>query len=198
MSSPLIFRPHIVIASEKTYNNILDFSLFNCPEFHSEFQALEVTRYTQLTDKMSLHYFELPKLPAQIDKDSSLLLWLSLFNANTEEEIKRIEALEVPDMEQAIGAYRNVSATDEFKELERMRSRARHDEAAALNQAAALERDKWQAVVAEKDAAISKKDAVISKKNAAIAEKDATISEKDIQIAKLQAELDDIKSHSNS
>ena len=35
-----------------------------------------------------------------------------------------------PDMEQAIEAYRHVSATDEFKEIERMRSRARHNEAA--------------------------------------------------------------------
>ena len=115
--------------------SILNFTLFDCTEFHSEFQALEVTRHTPLTDKMNLHYFELSKLPATINKDSALLLWLSLFNANTEEDLKRLEALEVPDMEQAIGAYRQVSATDEFKEIERMRSRARHNEAAALRNA---------------------------------------------------------------
>ena len=39
--------------------SIVAFELFNCKEFHSEFQALEVTRHTPLTDKMSLHYFEL-------------------------------------------------------------------------------------------------------------------------------------------
>jgi len=116
--------------------NIVDFKLFDCAEFHSEFQALEVTRHTSLTDKMSLHYFELPKLPTNFHKDDDLLLWLSLFNANTEEDLKRIEALEVPDMEKAIGAYRHVTATDEFKEIERMYSRARHNEAAALRNAA--------------------------------------------------------------
>jgi len=38
-------------------------------------------------------------------------------------------------MEKAIGAYRHVTATDEFKEIERMFSRARHNEAAALRNA---------------------------------------------------------------
>ncbi|MCL2088991.1 MAG: hypothetical protein FWH14_05875, partial [Oscillospiraceae bacterium] len=45
---------------------------------------------------------------------------------------KKIEALEVPEMEQAISAYRSVSVSPEFKEMERLRSKARHDEAQAL------------------------------------------------------------------
>ena len=40
-------------------------------------------------------------------------------------------------MQQAIGAYRQVTATDEFKEIERLRSRARHNEASALRHAKA-------------------------------------------------------------
>ena len=43
-------------------------------------------------------------------------------------------------MSQAISAYRHVSATDEFKEIERLRSRARHNEAAALRNARTDER----------------------------------------------------------
>ena len=73
-----------------------------------------------------------------------------------EEHLKQIEALGVPVMEQAINAYRHITATDEFKEMERLRSRARHNEAAALRhartEAAEAEREKWQGVVAEKDA----------------------------------------------
>ena len=38
-------------------------------------------------------------------------------------------------MQQAIGAYRQVAATDEFKEIERLRSRARHSEASAIRHA---------------------------------------------------------------
>ncbi len=36
---------------------------------------------------------------------------------------------------EAIEAYRHVAATDEFKEIERLRSRARHNEASALRHA---------------------------------------------------------------
>ena len=115
--------------------SIVAFKMFPCAEFHSEFHALEVTRHEQLTDKFCLHFFELPKIPKTVSKDDGLKLWLALFNAKTEEELKQIEALEVPIMTQAIGAYRSVTTTDEFKELERMRSRARSNEASALGNA---------------------------------------------------------------
>jgi len=132
--------------------SIVGFNLFDCVEFHSEYQALEVKRHTPLTDKMSLHYFELPKLPVLERAEYGKELWLTLFNVETEEELAKIEALEVPIMKQAIGAYRSVTATDEFKEIERLRSRARHNEASALGHARREEREKWQSVVAQKDA----------------------------------------------
>ena len=112
--------------------NIVAFKLFDCVEFHSEFQPLEVTRHTPLTDKMSLHFYELPKLPQTINKDEILKLWLALFKAETEDELNQIEALGVPEMEEAIVAYRSITATSEFREMERLRSKARHDEAQAL------------------------------------------------------------------
>jgi predicted transposase/invertase (TIGR01784 family) len=98
---------------------------------------LEVTRHTPLTDKLSLHYFELPKLPeiADADANDELKLWLTLFNAKTEEDLAKIESLGGSIMRQAIGAYRQVTATNEFIEIERLRSRARHNEAAALRHA---------------------------------------------------------------
>ena len=61
--------------------SIIDFNLFDCASFHSEFQALEVTRHTQLTDKISLIFFELPKLPKTIRADQGMELWLKLFDA---------------------------------------------------------------------------------------------------------------------
>jgi hypothetical protein len=72
-------------------------------------------------------------------------------------------------------AYRNVTATDKFKELERLRSRARNNEASALGNARREEREKWQGVVAQKDTAL--------------AEKDTALAEKDALIAELQAKL---------
>jgi len=156
--------------------NIVAFKMFECAEFHSEFQALEVKRHERLTDKFSLHFFELPKLPKTVSKDDGLKLWLALFNAKTEEELKQIEALEVPIMKEAIGAYRTVSATDKFKELERLRSRARHNEASALGRAKREEREKWQGVVGEKDAVIANQTAENEKLRKQLAELQAKLN----------------------
>jgi len=143
--------------------SIVNFSMFDCQEFHSEFKPLEVTRHTLLTDKMSLHYFELPKLCTPVGADNPLELWLALFKANTEEDLKRIEALEVPDMKEAIDAYRITTASPELRELERLISKAGHDEAQALYCAEKRGEErgekrgevKWQRVIAEKDAEIA-------------------------------------------
>ena len=156
--------------------SIVAFRLFACEEYHSEYQALEVTRHTPLTDKQVLHYYELPKLPDVVAADDESKLWLTLFRAKTEEELKQIEALGVPVMEQAIKAYRHITATNEFRNLERMRSDARHNEAAALRHAAEVEREKWQVVVADKDATIADKDATIADKDAALADMGAEIA----------------------
>ena len=84
--------------------------------------------------------------------------------------MKEIEALGVSEMEQAIRAYRKVTASDEFKELERLRSLARHNEASALGHARREARqeairetdEKWQGVVAEKDAIAAEQAALIA------------------------------------
>jgi len=149
--------PRVVIIS------IVDFKLFDCAEFYSEYQALEINRHTPLTDRMSLIYFELPKLPEVVSANDGLQLWLKLFDAETEEELKQIEALEVPDMQQAIKAYRSITATDEFRTLERMRSDARRNEASALGNARREEREKWQGVVADKDTRIAELEAQLAK-----------------------------------
>ena len=112
--------------------SIIDFPLFDCMEFHSFFQPLEVARHTLLSDKMGFHFFELKKLPKEVTEDNALLLWLSLFNANTEEDLEKIKKMEVPTMNQAINAYYTITASSEFREIERLREKARHDEAQAL------------------------------------------------------------------
>ncbi len=115
--------------------SIIDFTLFDCAESHSFFQPMEVDRHALMTDKMDFHFFELPKLPGEIDEKDDLSLWLALFNANTEDDLKKIRAMDVPEMNQAIDAYYKVTASKEFQEIERMRERARHDEASALSHA---------------------------------------------------------------
>jgi len=84
---------------------------------------------------MGLHFFELPKLPDNADGKDMLLLWLSLFKAETEEDLEKIKGMEVPSMNQAINAYYTITASSEFREKERLRAKARHDEAQALHNA---------------------------------------------------------------
>ena len=112
--------------------SIIDFILFECEEFRSEYQALEVSRHTPLSNKMAYYFYELPKLPKAVGGNDLLLLWLALFKADTEEELKQIQALGVPELTEAITAYHSVAASPEFLELERMRTKAQHDEAQAL------------------------------------------------------------------
>jgi hypothetical protein len=76
-----------------------------------------------------------------------------LFRAKTEEELKQLEELEVTIVTQAIGAYREIVVSTEFREYERLRADARHNEASALLnaqlKAEKAEREKWQGVVAD-------------------------------------------------
>ena len=112
--------------------SIIDFNLFDCQEFHSFFQPLEITRHTLLSDKMGFHFFELRKLPDDVSEKDDLLLWLALFRAETEEDLEKIKNMGVPTMDQAINAYYTITASPEFREIERLREKARHDEAQAL------------------------------------------------------------------
>jgi len=149
--------------------SILGFEQFENPnKFHYEFQALEVTTHESLTDKMVLHYYELPKLPPLNDDDSGRDLWLKLFNAQTEEELKKIEEMGVSVMSEAIAAYRHVAASDKFIQIEKARSKARHDEAQALGNAerrgAEKEREKWQGVVDEQATLIAELRSQLEKK----------------------------------
>ena len=66
VSGNYINLPRTVVIS------IINFNQLDCQEFHSEFRPLEVTRHELLTDKMSLHFFELPKLPKDISPNNML------------------------------------------------------------------------------------------------------------------------------
>jgi hypothetical protein len=98
-------------------------------------------------------------------------------------------------MNQAINAYQHVTVSPEFRELERLRSKARHDEAQALFNArreGEKQADiKWQDIIAKKDAETSR---IVSEKDAEIANKDAEtsriVSEKDAEIARLRKQLE--------
>jgi len=71
-------------------------------------------------------------------------------------------------MSEAVIAYRHVAASPEFREMERIRSKARHDEAQAIYNAEQKLNEHWQGVVAEKDTALAEQAALIAKLQAQI------------------------------
>jgi predicted transposase/invertase (TIGR01784 family) len=148
--------------------SILGFEQFDCEEVHSEFAPLEIKRHEILSDKQRYHFFELPKLPDVdlIDANSEKDLWLALFNAETEEELEKLTVKGGEVMSQAVQAYRGITATDEFKHLEILRARTRHDEAQALRNAERKRDEHWQGVVAD----------VVAEKDARIAELEAQLN----------------------
>ena len=158
--------PHTIIIS------IIDFELFEWAEVHSEFQVLEVKHHKALSDKQAYHFFELTKLGdiENLDLNSERDLWLALFNAETEEELEKLVSDGGEVMGQAVEAYRGITATDEFKNLEWLRRKTMNDEAQAIYNAELRgehrgeERanERWQDVVADKDAELAKQAALIA------------------------------------
>ena len=100
-------------------------------------------------------------------------------------------------MNQTIGAYRSITVTPAFREMDRLRSKARHDEAQALSHAAEEERKKWQSVVADlvadKDAIIADKDVALADKDAALTDKDIALADKDIALADKDAIITELR-----
>jgi predicted transposase/invertase (TIGR01784 family) len=150
---------------------ILDESLYSGKDYyHSEFRSLEVTRHEPLTDRMAIHCYEVRKVPKDPDVKNELEMILSLFRARTEKDLSKLEKKEVPIVSEAIGVYHEIMASNEFKEIERLRLRASHDEATALEAARQKEREKLQRVLDKKDAALADKDAEIARLRALLGE----------------------------
>lgn len=104
-------------------------------------------------------------------------------------------------MEQAVEASYSITTAKEFREIERLRSRARHNEASALRHAAevarANERAKWQGIVAEQDAFIAKMNALIAEQDALTAKKEALIKEYDAFIVRRDAYIAQLRAQPN-
>jgi len=189
-SSALPASEHYNMLPRAIVISIINFNLFDCEQYHSEFAPLEVSRHTLLSDKMSLHFFELQKLPEKINADDMLLLWLSLFKAETEEELEKIKTLEVPVMNQAIKAYKHMSKT-ERRNIQRMLELGAHDQAQRIHfeakqLAQELAQDMAQDIAKDIAQDIAKDIAQDIAKD--IVQK--AVADKDAEIARLRAELE--------
>ena len=112
--------------------NVLNFGMFDCPEFHSSFSVREDNRNELLTDKMHLHFFELTKVKAvskrnRPDEQDALRLWLQLFKADSEEELDMLKNTSVTAIQGGVDAIYSLSRDEKIREYARQRELAEID-----------------------------------------------------------------------
>lgn len=76
---------------EQTYSvNILGFKYLDYTEYHSSYSIREDKRYEKLTDKLSIHIFELPKVPKDLIISDHKQMWMELIKADSEEALEMV------------------------------------------------------------------------------------------------------------
>ena len=111
-----------------------------------------------------------------------------------EEEVLDMLAQKSPQMQKAVGVLKELSANERNRMLFEKREMARMDFESRMGGALREEREKWQGVLADKDAKLADKDAKLADKDAKLADKDAKLADKDAEIARLRAQLKNGKS----
>jgi predicted transposase/invertase (TIGR01784 family) len=95
---------------------ITDFVELAGARFHSGFRVLEVHDAEPLTDHLELHWVELPKLPAALERNDEpdLVAWGKFLTAAADDELE-ILAMEHPVLKQAKEALDRLSADPEAR-----------------------------------------------------------------------------------
>ena len=112
---------------------IVDFNMFACEGFHSNFTVMERNRHEVLTEKCGVHIFELPKISKKVNKDDIMELWLQLINAETEEELEMLNQTGVAPIQRAVYVLHQMSEDEKIQEMARLREKALLDEATAVS-----------------------------------------------------------------
>lgn len=58
---------------------VMGFNFLDCKEYHSSYSVIENDRHDRLTDKPSIHIFELSKVPKEIIKGNIKQQWMGTY-----------------------------------------------------------------------------------------------------------------------
>jgi predicted transposase/invertase (TIGR01784 family) len=114
---------------DQTYSiNVLGFNYFKCKKYHSSFSIFEDERFERLTDKLSIHIFELPKVPGELIPGDHTRDWMEIIKADTEEALETIRArTENPMINKAIDSIYRLNADERLREQIRVQRKAELD-----------------------------------------------------------------------
>ncbi|MCM1577750.1 MAG: Rpn family recombination-promoting nuclease/putative transposase [Ruminococcus sp.] len=132
--------------------NIVDFNIFTEENFHNEFIISNKQTGIPYSDKLNMHFFELHKLSKKIDPHNGMELWMQFINAQSEEDFEMINQTNIPIMQKAVNIVYDMSEDARIREMVRMREKALHDEANAMN--GAWKDGYGEGIVADRERAI--------------------------------------------
>ena len=114
---------------EQTYSvNVLGFKFLNCAEYHSSYSIREDERFDKLTDKLSIHIFELPKVPKEQISSDKKQMWMELIKADSEEALEMVRTTtQNPAIQKGIDAVYALNADTVLREQIRQRDKAIRD-----------------------------------------------------------------------
>ncbi len=114
---------------EQTYSiNILGFKYLDCEEYHSSYSIREDKREEILTDKLSIHIFELPKVSKEIISSDNKQMWMELIKADSEEALEMVRTkTQSPQIQKGIDAVYALNADTILREQIRQREKAELD-----------------------------------------------------------------------
>ncbi|MDE6729148.1 MAG: Rpn family recombination-promoting nuclease/putative transposase [Oscillospiraceae bacterium] len=112
--------------------NVLNFTMFECSDYHSSFSVREDTRHELLTDRMQIHFLELPKIEKikekfRMENKDILRLWMQLFKAESKEELEMLEAVPVEAIQNGVHVIYDLSKDEQIRERVRQREKAEQD-----------------------------------------------------------------------
>jgi predicted transposase/invertase (TIGR01784 family) len=115
--------------------NIINFNMFEENNFHSEIVPVIKGTDKIFSDKMKIHFFELPKVAKKIDKNNRKQLWMQFIKADSKEDFDMLADTKVQEIVDATNVILDMSNDTRIKELARMREKMLFDEASMINSA---------------------------------------------------------------
>lgn len=116
--------------------NILDFKMFKCENFNTNFTFCDPKNNVTLSDKARISFIELPKIRKitreQIKTDERIA-WAVFFNAKTKEEFDMLnETTNNVGVQKAVTVIKELSADEKVREEARKRADALFNERSAM------------------------------------------------------------------
>ena len=155
-------------------------------EYHHQYRyrTKDGLEFSNLTE---INTLDLNKLPIN-DDNTDLWYWMKFIKSDDEEGLEML-AMRSPEMKKAVGVLKKLSANERTRMLYEQHEMVLRDIESMKDDARRETEEKWEGVVAVKNAEIAIKDAALADKDAALAKKNAEIADMGAENEQLRKQL---------